>query len=180
MKLKAWRHHPYVLHPDSLLKTEIRESKLRRPNGLNTRSVPSVQMIVTNYCGNCPKLSGVFRGPKYEVYLEDSEYNIKTSYGKNFESLEQAKFVADIKLIELGFEIEEPFLLEVKMSDKKTDGIVSDEDCYFTCISCDRPARKVDVGRCIECYNKEFDSKTEKKKAKPHIDRFLANDPIEW
>jgi len=69
---------------------------------------------------------------------------------------------------------------EIKMTDKKNDGTVSDEDCYFTCVSCNLLARKVDGGRCIECYRKEFDSKTGKRKAKPHIDRFLANDPIEW
>jgi hypothetical protein len=111
MKLKAWQPYPYALHPDSALKTEVRESELHRPNGLNTRSVPSIKMVVTN--SSFPSRPNG-HNDKYEVYLEDSEYNIKTSYGKNFESLEQAKFVADIKLIELDYEIEGPFLLEVK------------------------------------------------------------------
>ena len=53
---------------------------------------------------------------------------------------------------------------------KKDDRVISDEDCYFTCIVCDRKARKVDGGRCIECYNKEWNKS----------DRFLANDPIDW
>ena len=59
------------------------------------------------------------------------------------------------------------------MSDRKLeeyDIVISDEDCYFTCVVCDQPARKVDRGRCIECYNKEREK----------TDRFLANDPIDW
>ena len=49
-----------------------------------------------------------------------------------------------------------------------------------TCIVCDQKARKVDNGRCIECYNKEYNSKNNRLKVKPHIDRLLANDPIDW
>jgi hypothetical protein len=170
MRLKAWREFPHhILHPD--IKTAIRDGEFRIPNNNAKRSFPAIRMIVTN-------LNKTLNG--YEIYLEDSEYSMKISYGKNFESLEQAKFVADIKLIELGHEIEEPFLLEVKVSNIKTDGVISDEDCYFTCIVCNQKARKVDSGRCIECYNKEFDNKTGKRKAKPHIDRFLANDPVDW
>ena len=68
------------------------------------------------------------------------------------------------------------------MSNKKLKkyDVINDEDCYFTCAICDKPARKVDMGRCIECYNKEFDDEIRRSKAKPHIDRFLANDPIDW
>jgi len=170
MKLKAWRESPSFsrLGFDLGCKTAIRDGEFRIP----ICNFPAIRMIVTN--------TDKKANDGYEIYLEDSEYSTKVSYGKNFESLEQAKFVADIKLIELGHEIEEPFLLEVKMSNIKTDGVISDEDCYFTCIVCNQKARKVDSGRCIECYNKEFDNKTGKRKAKPHIDRFLANDPVDW
>ncbi len=63
------------------------------------------------------------------------------------------------------------------VSDKKLekdDGIISDEDCYFTCIVCYQKARKVYSGKCVECCRKD------RYKAKLHIDRFLANDPIDW
>jgi len=63
---------------------------------------------------------------------------------------------------------------------KEDDRVISDEDCYFTCIVCDQKARKVDNGRCIECYNKEYNRKQNRLKVKPHIDRFLANDPVDW
>ena len=46
---------------------------------------------------------------RYEITLEDCEYNIRTSYGRYFTTLVQAKFVADLKLIELGYIIEKPF-----------------------------------------------------------------------
>ena len=58
------------------------------------------------------------------------------------------------------------------MSNKKYN-VIDDDDCYFTCIICDQKARKVDRGRCIECYNKEYNKQKD-------ADRFLANDPIDW
>ena len=176
MKMNYWRAvGRFSIESSSPTKTIIRESTSRIPSNHAKRSLPAIRMIITNQTNFAFK-----KDLKYEICLEDSEYSIKTYYGNDFSTLEQAKFVADLKLIELGYEVERPFLLEVKLSGKKTDGTIEDEDCYFTCISCDRPARKVDAGRCIECYNDEFDSKTGKQKAKPHIDRFLANDPIEW
>lgn len=103
MKLKAWREHPYhILHPD--VKTAIRDGEFRIPSNDARRSFPAIRMIVTNN-------HGMRSDDGYEVYLEDSEYSIKTSWGEGFESFEQAKFVADLRLIELGYDIEEPFLL---------------------------------------------------------------------
>jgi hypothetical protein len=63
---------------------------------------------------------------------------------------------------------------------KKDNGIISDDDCYFTCIACDQKARKVYKGKCVECCRKEHYKVKSKVKAKPHIDRFLANDPADW
>ena len=184
MKLKRWKAIGRCsIDENSLLKTIVRESFSRIPNNNARRSFPAIKMIVTNQ-HSVTGISKVFNDncevPKYEIYLEDSEYSIKTSYGNSFNSLEQAKFVADLKLIELDYEIEEPFLLEAKVSRRKNNGTIDDEDCYFTCIACDLPARKVDNGKCIECYNEEFDRERKKSKAKPHIDRFLANDPVDW
>ena len=69
------------------------------------------------------------------------------------------------------------------VSDKKLEkdnGIISDDDCYFTCIVCNQKARKVYTGKCVECCRKEPHKVKGKVKAKPHSYRFLANDPIDW
>ena len=57
---------------------------------------------------------------------------------------------------------------------EKDNEIISDDDCCFTCIVCNKKARKVYTGKCVECCRKDrYD-------AKPLVERFLANDPIDW
>ncbi len=63
---------------------------------------------------------------------------------------------------------------------EKDNRVISDDNCYFVCIACDQRARKVYSGKCVECCNKERDKVKSKVKANPHIDRFLANDPVDW
>lgn len=115
MKLKAWKRiGSYSFDVKSFGKTMVRESELLIPYKDAKRSVPAIRMIVTNQYsarGMSKSLVGNYDEEIYEVYLEDTEYGLKTSYGKNFTSLEQSMFVADVKLIELGHNIEEPFLI---------------------------------------------------------------------
>ena len=40
-----------------------------------------------------------------------NETKLQTTLGKKIESIELAKFIADLKLIELGYDIEEPFYI---------------------------------------------------------------------
>jgi hypothetical protein len=81
----------------------VRESVIRIPdNGCN--SFPAVRMIVQS-------LLFTQESP-IKIYLVDSEYGLITNYGIGFQSFEQAKFIADVKLVELGFEIKKPFILQ--------------------------------------------------------------------
>ncbi len=76
-------------------------------------SFPAIRMIIrTEFQSDHERLYGRCESETiYEIFLEDTEYNIKTNYGKNIESIELAKFIADLKLIELGYDIEEPFCI---------------------------------------------------------------------
>ena len=86
----------------------VRESNTRIPSNDAKRSFPAIRMVVRGQ----PMLLPIYKEDQtYEVCLEDTEYGIKTIYGNNSNSIELAKFIADLKLIELGFKIEEPFLL---------------------------------------------------------------------
>ena len=115
MKLKAWKCiGRYSFDADSSGKTIARDSyqEVFLPGG-PTRYVPAIRMIVTNQRGIEDIIYGrIQRKESYEVYLEDLEHNFKTSYGNNYSSLEQAKFVADLRLIDLGYSIIEPYLLQ--------------------------------------------------------------------
>ena len=107
MKLKAWKPlGRYCFDTDSSYRTVSRDSEAYIPRFRSFMQQPSIRMVVTNQYGGQSML--------YDVYLEDSEYGIKTYYGRNLKSLEQGKFIADLKLIELGYEIEEPFFLKDK------------------------------------------------------------------
>jgi hypothetical protein len=105
MKLKAWSPlGRYCFDTDSSYRTISRDSECFIPEFRGSRPYPAIRMVVSNQFGGQSML--------YNVYLEDSEYGIKTYYGRNLESIEQGKFIADLKLIELGYEIEEPFFLK--------------------------------------------------------------------
>ena len=86
----------------------VRESSLRIPGTWDgKRDSPSLECRVTLvYSWECYSLHNPRR---YEITLADMEYNIRTNYGRDFATLVQAKFVADLKLTELGFIIENPF-----------------------------------------------------------------------
>jgi hypothetical protein len=103
MKLGPWEAWTDVV--------AVRESDIRIPYTEFKRSrlsFPAIRMVVRGQ----PTLLPIYKEDEvYEVILEDSEYGIKTNYGDNLSSIELAKFTADVKLIELGYEIEEPFLL---------------------------------------------------------------------
>jgi hypothetical protein len=89
-----------------------RESDAHIPNG-DLKSFPVIRMVIkTGFDSDLDRLWGLRESETtYEICLEDTEYNIKTSYGKKIESIELAKFIADLKLIELGYDIEEPFYI---------------------------------------------------------------------
>ena len=89
-----------------------RESDAYIPNG-DRQSFPAIRMIIkTGFDSDLERLYGQCESETtYEICLEDTEYNIKTNYGKNIDSIELAKFIADLKLIELGYDIEEPFYI---------------------------------------------------------------------
>lgn len=56
----------------------------------------------------------------------------------------------------------------------------NDEGYYYDyCSICNAKTEHEDES-CIECWNKNLDKKRKETKAKPYIDRFLANDPIDW
>jgi hypothetical protein len=136
MKLKNWEKNICKTF-DSSLETESRDSYDRIPSNDSKRSVPSVTAVVTNqtsFIKHRIKEDETKADIKYEAYIKEYEYGTKIVCGDNLDSIEQAKFITDIKLIDLGYDIEHPFLIEEK---------------------------------------KEL-------AAKPHIDRFLANDPIDW
>jgi hypothetical protein len=107
MRLGPWK--TFLVVPVSVSVSRgsifIRESDVRIPNNDAKRSFPAIRMIVSD------QGHGSIVVRQYEISLEDCEYNIKTNYGKNIESIELAKFIADLKLIELGYDIEEPFYI---------------------------------------------------------------------
>ena len=109
-EFNSWtRAGKHAFDKNSLIKTIIRESFIRIPSGDVKRSVPMLRMIVTNQFNFVHSVK--YKDLSYEIYLEDLEYNLKTSYGNNFASLEQAKFIADLKLIDLGFGVIDPYLM---------------------------------------------------------------------
>jgi len=107
---KSWeRYGRYHLDINSPRKTTVRENVIKVPSNNARRSFPILRMVVTNQ-RNFAHSNG-YKNLNFEIYLEDLEYNIKTSYGNNYSSLEQAKFIADLRLIDLGYRIIDPYLL---------------------------------------------------------------------
>ena len=98
MILKEWRN---LLGAG---KSYVRESEVRIPDNSGYDSMPAIRMVVQS-------LLFTQESP-IKIYLVDSEYGLVTNYGIGFESFEQAKFIADVKLVELGFEIKKPFILQ--------------------------------------------------------------------
>jgi len=101
IRLGPWEHWANILI--------ARVSYLRIPDNSPELSFPIIRMVIQGW----PKLDPMQHNKNsvYEIYLEDSEYNIRTTYGSKIGSIELAKFIADVKLLELGYKIEEPFLL---------------------------------------------------------------------
>tara|TARA_B100000029_G_C16902356_1_gene714582 strand:- start:161 stop:499 length:339 start_codon:yes stop_codon:yes gene_type:complete len=109
MKLGGWKtcYNVSCDQPEHSICRYTRSSEERMPANSARRSWPTLQMIITNQNPLDHKSSDDF----YHIYLADSEYG-QTYYGSGYKTVEEAKFVADLKLIEIGFEIESPFLLD--------------------------------------------------------------------
>jgi hypothetical protein len=109
MKFKEWKFLGRAsFDRDSLFKTIVRESENSIPSKYAKRKFPQFRLIVTNQHNFVHTHNADVR---YEVYMEDGEYNLKTSYGSGIGTLEAAKFIGDLKLIELGHEVEALFII---------------------------------------------------------------------
>jgi len=110
MFLNSWKRiGRYSFDEESLGKSIVRCSESVIPSGKINASIPAIRMIITNQHVFPSRKEASISG-RYDVYLEDCEYGIKTNYG-TFSSIEQAMFIADLKLIELGYSIDNPFYL---------------------------------------------------------------------